>query len=388
MISIETFSNLLQILYAAPLQPEKWEEFLTRICEVTHSKGGFFLCADSHLGLSVRAQGGGAPLGDTDLVTYREIYAPKDPLRTPAILSGKLGVLDCDALMPPEELHKTEMFRDLVEPRGLRYPSLIMLTRSVRRFEAISFWRTPEEGKMDEESQQLLHLLVPHIQSALEIRQILGVTQQKAHTAEAMANASETPTLVLSQQGAILMRNAAAEALLRAEDGLIDRNGILAAARTRHQSELERLLRRTAAAGFSQFDPRTVRPMLVHRTSQGQPLILQASPLPPTLPFGENSVLLLVTDPDRPVHPNDDVVRALYGLTAAELEVANGLITGYSLREIASLRGVSIGTVRGQVKSIFARTGASSQSDLVRLLTRLPRSRAQKEGPAGAADLA
>jgi DNA-binding CsgD family transcriptional regulator len=373
MISLESFSQLLQILYSAPLQDERWEEFLTLICEITHSKGGFFLCADSQLGLSIRAQGGGMVMDSTDLIAYREVYAPKDPLRTPAILSGKTGVVDCEELLPLEELHKSELFREMVLPRGLYHPSLIMLTCSIRRFEAISFWRTPEEGKMDEESNRLLHLLVPHIQAALRIRQVLGVTEQRLKSAEAMANASETPTFILSAKGTIRMSNTAAESLLHAGDGLINRDGVLVATHRKSQAELERLLRRMSSTSFSHLDPQALRPMLLHRASGAQPLILQTSPLPSTAPFGEHSVLLLVTDPDRPANPSDEVLRSLYDLTAAEIEVATGLVTGYSLREIASLRQVAIGTVRGQIKSVFAKTGTSSQSDLVRLLTGLPR---------------
>jgi DNA-binding CsgD family transcriptional regulator len=375
MISLETFSSLLQALYAAPLQQEKWEEFLTMLCETTGSKGGFFLCADSNLGLSIRAQGRGMVLDSSDLIAYREVYAPKDPLRTPAIRSGKIGVVDCEELLPHEELRKSELYREMVEPLGLKHPSLIMLTCSIRRFEAISFWRTPEEGPMPEEFTRLLHLLVPHIQAALQIRQSLGVAQQRLHGAEAMANASETPTLILSAQGVIVMSNAAADNLLRGEDGLSRRDDRLVAAKGRNQTELDALLRRTASANFSHLDSRTGAPLLLHRPSGSQPLILQASPLPAGPSFGSGSILLLVTDPERPISPADDVMQALYAFTPAEVEIANGLITGYSLHEIAALRQVAVGTVRGQIKSIFAKTKTSSQSDLVRLLTGLPRSR-------------
>ena len=60
-------------------------------------------------------------------------------------------------------------------------------------------------------------------------------------------------------------------------------------------------------------------------------------------------------------------------LTEAETEVANGLLTGYSLEEVAALRKVKIGTVREQVKSILAKTGTSKQSEMVKLLMTLPR---------------
>jgi DNA-binding CsgD family transcriptional regulator len=45
---------------------------------------------------------------------------------------------------------------------------------------------------------------------------------------------------------------------------------------------------------------------------------------------------------------------------------------GYSLEEIASLRKVSVGTVRNQLKAMLSKTGTSRQSDLIRLLMTLP----------------
>ena len=45
---------------------------------------------------------------------------------------------------------------------------------------------------------------------------------------------------------------------------------------------------------------------------------------------------------------------------------------GFALDEIAGLRRVAVGTIRQQLKGIFARTGTNSQTDLVRLLLSLP----------------
>jgi len=79
-----------------------------------------------------------------------------------------------------------------------------------------------------------------------------------------------------------------------------------------------------------------------------------------------------VTDPEKPTYLRDDLMRAHYSLTPAETEVANGLLTGYSLEEIAALRRVTVGTIRDQLKNLFGKTGTNRQADLVRLLLNLP----------------
>jgi DNA-binding CsgD family transcriptional regulator len=88
---------------------------------------------------------------------------------------------------------------------------------------------------------------------------------------------------------------------------------------------------------------------------------------------GIGGVLLLATDPEKPIMLRDDALREHYSLTEAETEVANGLLTGYSLEEIAALRKVQVGTVRHQVKSMLAKTGTGKQTDMVRLFLTLPR---------------
>jgi hypothetical protein len=47
MVSLEAFSELLEVLYSAPLQQEQWERFLVLVSKHTESEYGAFLCASS-----------------------------------------------------------------------------------------------------------------------------------------------------------------------------------------------------------------------------------------------------------------------------------------------------------------------------------------------------
>jgi DNA-binding CsgD family transcriptional regulator/PAS domain-containing protein len=375
MISLEAFSELLQIVYSAPIHPEQWSHFLTRLCDLTGSRSGFLICADSRVNLSIQAQGG-VPLDLSILQNYAENYAPTDPFRLPMIRGGKSGVLDCETLVPSAELLKSEMYLHLNEPAGYRFPTLVLLTCTVRRLEAISIWRTPDEGPMDGEGARLLDMLVPHIQAALEIRHALGVTRQQLADAELMADASATASLLLTPQGEILHCNNAARLLLQVGDGLCEAHGMLRAAEPKCREPLRKLLLQAVSSPFaqigSQFGMLPQRAMSLNRTSALRPLQLMVSPGPSDRSGNEETVLLLVTDPEKPVQLQDDLLRGHYGFTPAETEIANGLLTGFSLEEIAALRRVSAGTVRHQLKSMFSKTGTARQSDMVRLLVNLP----------------
>ncbi len=55
-------------------------------------------------------------------------------------------------------------------------------------------------------------------------------------------------------------------------------------------------------------------------------------------------------------------------LTPAEIQIALGIAEGKTLAAIAKMRGVAVSTVRGQLKSVFVKTGTHRQAELVGLL--------------------
>lgn len=62
-----------------------------------------------------------------------------------------------------------------------------------------------------------------------------------------------------------------------------------------------------------------------------------------------------------------------YGLTDAEVLVALHIMDGGAIAEYAQAHGVSQGTVRTQLKAIFAKTGVNRQAALARLGAELGR---------------
>jgi DNA-binding CsgD family transcriptional regulator len=373
MISLEAFSELLEVLYSVPLRQERWGHFLDLLCEHTGSMSSFLICANSQVGLSIQEQGGAA-FDPAIIASYAEKYAFKDPYRLPLAKAGRTGVLDCNELVPNEQLWESDMYLHLNEPSGVRYPGLMVMTLSMRRFEVISFWRTMAEGPMHRDANRLLELLLPHVRSAMEIRYALGAVEARAKGAEAMANASRTATFLLSGRGELMHRNAAAGELLERRDGLAIEKGVLTATSPAMRTGLRSLLRDAASPGG--LGAGAGKALSLERGESRSPLLLLASPTPHHRATGY-AVLLLASDRDKPADVSDEMMRAYFGLTPAEIEIANGLLTGYSLLEIAALRRVALGTVRFQMKSLLRKTATSRQADLVRVLLTLPQAAAR-----------
>jgi DNA-binding CsgD family transcriptional regulator len=87
------------------------------------------------------------------------------------------------------------------------------------------------------------------------------------------------------------------------------------------------------------------------------------------------SCVLVVMPVSRAEVPSAEVIQGLFDLTAAEARVAQAVAGGKTLETYARASGVSLGTVRSQLKAVFTKTGLSRQVDLVSLLggTMLPR---------------
>jgi DNA-binding NarL/FixJ family response regulator len=174
--------------------------------------------------------------------------------------------------------------------------------------------------------------------------------------------------LFIGQGGRVFMANSVAEEILAERDGLRIEQGYLVADHPQLTRELQSRL--TGAAGPSYVDGELgLEAMAFPRRSGRRPLTLlitsaQGGVRDQTRPW----TVLFLTDPERRTGGNASVLVSLYGLSQAEARLACSLMEGKSLRETADERGVTIHTVRTQLKSILDKTNTSRQGELVRLL--------------------
>lgn len=84
----------------------------------------------------------------------------------------------------------------------------------------------------------------------------------------------------------------------------------------------------------------------------------------------ETSTIILL-DLDAHPEPSPRTLQRLFGLTAAETQLAVELSRGCNLLDIACSRRLSRTTIRSQLAALFAKTQTRRQADLVALLGRL-----------------
>lgn len=369
MISLEGYSNLLATLYAAPLDEERWQQFLAQICDLTESIYGIFSSNDSALERRILAHSG-MPAFSEAYRQYNQSFRQKDPFREGFLRHPRVGIIEGNELCPHQELVKTEIYREFLRPLQLHHMTFMVLSMSPCKYELISMWRGAGQPQLDREAHELLQMLMPHLQTALNVRRMLGAAESRAQTAETLLDANATAAVLLDDRGQVLYMNQAARNLALAADGLrLDGDRLSpsdASARTRFRALV------LAAAATDRPQPGGA--IALSRASGQRPLQVLVTPFRPPQPHRSDArVLVLASDPEVAIHFPDAVLRALYDLTPAETEIANGLLTGFSLEEVALLRKVSVATVRSQMKNLLGKTSTRRQGDLVRLLCTLPR---------------
>ncbi len=169
------------------------------------------------------------------------------------------------------------------------------------------------------------------------------------------------PLLVVDENGAVVGTNTAADRLLDELDGLV-RAGSRVEARIHRENEaLLRAVARMVEAGAEG----TAEVLQVSRPSGLPPYSLTVAPVRAIGRRGRRAAAIFVHDPARPRVPSAARLGRLYGLTPMEGAVASELAAGCSLKEIARAHDISIQTVRGHLKQVFAKTGTHRQGELV-----------------------
>ncbi len=367
MISTEHLSELLANLYAAPLEPQKWQSFLDRLCALTNTASSYMVAVHPEQG-NVSLAGGGLNFNPETLRLYNQHYGANDPYAGPATATPRIGVIQAEELVSRSDLFRSELYNDVLHPYGLEHMVLLSCGRA-EEAGLFPLWRGPQQGPIDSASIHLLETLIPHVQTALRLRTKVMDCNASSLFSETAMDAMSIAAFLVTSKGRVLHMNQLAATYLDTTKGLRLDRGRLTANDYADTSRLEQLISQTTSTKPHSFDrPPGGSLKLPH-------LNLAVVPAPRDnhiIGSCEPYALVFVTDPNAPAKSRTEVMRQLYGLTPAEARVADHLLNGLEIREAADRLSITIETCRFHLKRIFSKTGTRRQSELVRLMLSLP----------------
>lgn len=169
--------------------------------------------------------------------------------------------------------------------------------------------------------------------------------------------------MVVDHDCRILHSNDQAKALLQNDTGLVRRpDGRCATNSKKLNEELQNVVERmTTGESTNEHDQET---LVIPGHDGGVELSLLL--VPAGTQTGRQNAVIFITSPDTEVTVSHATLQRLYTLTDAEAALAEKLVQGKTLEEIAAETGRSAHTLRSQLKQIFQKTDTNRQSQLIK----------------------
>ena len=353
--------DLIELLYEAPGEPERWQEFLaTLAARLSDDTVAVILSAPraGHPGI-LFAHGVSASLGRSDYL------APGRP--QPDEVRG-LEVGRVFRLRPGpghDRLLSSRLFGDILGPAGVKADAGIgvALECAPHGIATLALFLARKEWQPSREDVALVRALSGHMARAMRLHDRIVRTDASTSTLLGALDRLVMGVVLLDREGLVSFANRSAADLLGTEPGLAD----LAVLGTDRDVRTRRL---RAWLGSEQGPPEGASVVPDPRT--GRPCQVLAAPILPKTPLGESNerfaLGVFIGDAGPEGGDRIQALRELYRLTPAESRLALHLVADRSLEEAAGELGITVGTARTTLKRVFAKTGTNRQASLVRLL--------------------
>jgi DNA-binding CsgD family transcriptional regulator/PAS domain-containing protein len=354
--------KVIQDLYAGAMETSVWTSAMNGIVDLLGCSSGILFAANPTTQVILRDE---TSRGDVaQMREYRQHWVATD-IRIAAGKNYPVAVPQYEGqLIAKNAWKKSRLLNEFLLPSDAPFMLATWLHKSSHKVVALTFQGSRRRGPFDENDGAKLQRLIPHIQRALNIRDRLNAHKASASACYSVVERSHMGVIVLDQKGRVLEATGLAEQLMKSEPGI------------RRASDHTLWLREPAGSQlrewvFTGLPPKsnTSGYLSVPRKSGLANLSLVVAPMPPvpTLWLGADpSWLVFVFDPEHRVSPAAGLVSRYLSISAREAEIAVLLAMGHRLPNVAARLGISMHTTRAHIKHIFEKTGAHSQSDLVR----------------------
>lgn len=370
MGGLQSLSEVIGSIYDCALDPDRWGQTLPSISAATDSPYGALAVYDYEHALSGRVFDHG--YDESYLQRYFEKYERLNPL-VPAVEKLAVGEIATTTMLVDErEFLQGIFYQEFLRHYGIRDAITAIVLRTERRISLLFGNRREEQPRYGKRDIKTLQLLVPHIRRALTISDAFDLRTLKSQAIESTLDTLSAGVFLLDAQARLVHVNRAGERQAAAGRGLQIRNHRLVATNSNAQSTLEHALGSIARSAFTD---NPLAPLTIVLPA-GDDVGYVANVLP--LDHGQRRALLapfaavaavFVQDPNTTSPLAGAAFAKLYRLTEAELRVVMTLSPGLTVREAAAFLVVSEPTIKTHLQRIFAKTGVSKQTELLRLLS-------------------
>lgn len=369
----DTALNLIGQIYDSASDSSQWPQFLENLTKATGAEAARMRFVDKTSKTYNIISGFGH---DRNFDQNYHDYFSKVDLLNPYIEKQPLGsTFESHLAIPCKELKKSEIYNDLFKHYDIHYGLGGNIFKRKDILARIGLHRAYAKGPFNNNERDLVKLILPHLQRAFELGAHLEEMRAQLDDMHTALYGSSIPLILIDEALNVAFMNRQAENFISDENGLFIRGNRLYTAQTSEQSQLTNIISQAVLIGAGKSSEMCTG-MRVCTTSDNERFNIFITPYPPrtTAFLGHNKRIcaaIFIHKFNQKHTLPAGLLCALYGLTPSEIRLAENVLNGLLPNEIATKHGVSVNTIRSQLRSLFAKTETQRQAELVRLLSGL-----------------
>jgi DNA-binding CsgD family transcriptional regulator len=346
-------ARVVAAIETAGAEAQNWPDALNEIARCLNARFAALLFEDRasallELKYSTRAE-------KAWIVEYLRNHRKLDPVKARVLAEFGVGrAFSSQDFVSVDELHRSGAYQRWMAPFGLADMIGGVIHRSETGVCIFVAFRDERAGLADAEAKQRLDALLPCLARAIARHRPASDTSALVELFDELT----TPVLVVDNKMRVAHKNRSADDMLVEGDALAISGGTLTLRDPRAKEALERAVSRVGGADAEAF-------AIMVKRGDARCCVMHVLPLSRGL-----SALFL-----RRLALNSGeggaLAASVFGLTARESSVLLAIAEVGGVPATARALGLSEGTVKGYLKSIFQKTGASRQADLVKLVLAL-----------------
>ncbi len=365
MLASHEFSNLINAVYDAALEPSLWSKALEQAAAFIGGSGAELVLRDMPGGaIAFRARWGLCPAEDQGgYALVQRLAGLRVGMVTPSSLT-----------MPAGELRGRNC-QDLRQGGAAAEAMLTVLEKSSEAEATFAVFRHELEGQAltsgaGEEARQNMQLVAPHLRRALAIsRTVEQKNAEAASLAEALDSLSASMFLV-DAEGRLTHANASGNRMLSAGDLLRRRGGRLVAGDAASDGAFRKILAVAASGADTPGDRGVSIPLCA---PCGEHYVAHVLPLPICArrrAAGRQGTVaaVFVHKATLEARSPSSVIAKIFKLTPSELRVLLAIVQVGGVPETAEALGVAETTVKTHLQRLFGKTGTARQAELVKVV--------------------
>ena len=359
-----------EALHKIPFSKDSWSELISLIKVSTDSQAGVMLITrdQNHDILESHSPDFQISPEVRDAFEKSEWITAALPENWSKGYLSKGVVLGTD-IVPQKKMRQTPFYNDILRTLDLEYlmAGISMFGEDYRAL--LKFFRADKQPNFSVENASQLATLMP------EIRQMMRFTERlyERMVIETAASKAGAPrgaaTIIVNTNGEVVHANEDAEKLLS--------DGTVLSAKQNHLYAIDYMDSKALAnlmetALGNNGTPRQSGSLIGKSSQQGVHQVL-ALPIPTEqapFPWIDNLhvAAIVVIDPMRKVRIDSEILKTLYGITPAEIELVNAMANGIKPVKFAAISGKSVPTVQSQRQSVFQKVAVNNQLELMSVL--------------------